>query len=183
MGSINYYRLENWINKFQAGVSKINNNNMEPLKLFQISEFINEEEIVSFISKKLNSIIAFNESNNVQQKRGAKEYINSSFIPVISIEGFLKLILKYAEIENNTLIVSYLNIIKLINKENFILTNNNVYILLLASCTLSKKFLEDLILENSYYCQIGLFTAEELNLAECSLFCRLEFNINYLPSK
>ena len=179
MGSINYYRLENWINKFQAGVSKINNNNMEPLKLFQISEFINEEEIVSFISKKLNSIIAFNESNNVQQKRGAKEYTHSSFIPVISIEGFLKLILKYAEIENNTLIVSYLNIIKLINKENFILTNNNVYILLLASCTLSKKFLEDLILENSYYCQIGQFTAEELNLAECSLFCKLDFNINY----
>ena len=156
---------------------------MEPLKLLQISEFIKEEEIVSFISKKINSIIAFNESNKVKQKIGAQEYIHSSFIPVVSIEGFLKLILKYAEIENNTLIVSFLNIIKLINKENFVLTNNNAYILLLASCTLSKKFLEDLILENSYYCQIGLFTAEELNLAECSLFCRLEFNINYLPSK
>ena len=171
------------MNKFQAGVSKINNNNMEFAKFSTIAEFINEEEIVSFISKKINSIIAFNESNKIKQKRGAQEYINSSFIPVISIEGFLKLILKYAEIENNTLIVSFLNIIKLINKENFVLTNNNAYILLLASCTLSTKFLEDLILENSYYCQIGLFTAEELNLAECSLFCRLEFNINYLPSK
>ena len=171
------------MNKFQVGVSKINNNNMEPLKLLQISEFIKEEEIVSFISKKINSIIAFNESNKVKQKIGAQEYIHSSFIPVVSIEGFLKLILKYAEIENNTLIVSFLNIIKLINKENFVLTNNNAYILLLASCTLSKKFFEDLILENSYYCQIGLFSPKELNLAEFSLFCRLEFNINYLPSK
>ena len=89
------------------------------------------------------------------------------------------MILKYAEIEHNTLIVSYLNIIQLINKENFVLTTNNVYILILASCSLSKKFLEDLILENSYYCQIGLFTAEELNLAEYSLFCKLDFNINY----
>ena len=171
------------MNKFQAGVSKINNNNMEPLKLLQISEFIKEEEIVSFISKKINSIIAFNESNKVKQKIGAQEYIHSSFIPVVSIEGFLKLILKYAEIENNTLIVSFLNIIKLINKENFVLKTNNAYILLLASCTLSKKFFEDLILENSYYCQIGLFSPKELNLAEFSLFCRLEFNINYLPSK
>jgi len=34
------------------------------------------------------------------------------------------------------------------------------------------QFLEDLILENSYYCQIGLFTPKELNLAEYSLFCR-----------
>ena len=166
------------MNKFQAGVSKINNNNMEFAKFSTIAEFINEEEIVSFISKKINSIIAFNESNKIKQKRGAQEYINSSFIPVISIEGFLKLILKYAEIENNTLIVSFLNIIKLINKENFVLTNNNIYILLLASCTLSKKFYEDLILENSYYSQIGLFTPKELNLAEYSLFCRLDFNIN-----
>ena len=167
------------MNKFQAGVSKINNNNMEPLKLLKISEFIKEEEIVSFISKKINSIIAFNESNKVKQKIGAQEYIHSSFIPVVSIEGFLKLILKYTEIEHNTLIVSYLNIIKLINTENFILTNNNAYILLLASCTLSKKYLEDLILENSYYCQIGLFSPKELNLAEYSLFCKLDYHINY----
>ena len=152
---------------------------MEPLNLLQISEFIKEEEIVSFISKKMNSIIAYNEQNKVKQKRRAQEYIYSSFIPVISIEGFIKLILKYAEIEHNTLIVSFLNIIQLINKENFVLTNNNAYILLLASCTLSKKFLEDLILENSYYCQIGLFTAKELNLAEYSLFCRLDYNVNY----
>ena len=152
---------------------------MEFAKFSTIAEFINEEEIVSFISKKSNSIIAFNESNKVKQKRGAQEYIHSSFIPVVSIEGFLKLILKYAEIEHNTLIVSYLNIIQLINKENFVLKTNNAYILILASCSLSKKFLEDLILENSYYCQIGLFTAEELNLAEYSLFCKLDFNINY----
>ena len=72
-----------------------------------------------------------------------------------------------------------MNIIQLINKENFVLKTNNAYILILASCSLSKKFLEDLILENSYYCQIGLFTAEELNLAEYSLFCKLDFNINY----
>ena len=152
---------------------------MEPLNLLQISEFIKEEEIVSFISKKMNSIIAYNEQNKVKQKRRAQEYIHSSFIPVVSIEGFLKLILKYTEIEHNTLIVSYLNIIKLINTENFILTNNNAYILLLASCTLSKKYLEDLILENSYYCQIGLFSPKELNLAEYSLFCKLDYHINY----
>ena len=65
------------------------------------------------------------------------------------------------------------------NKENFVLETNNIYILLLASCILAKKVLEDLILENSYYCKIGLFTAKELNLAEYSLFCRLDYNVNY----
>ena len=65
------------------------------------------------------------------------------------------------------------------NKENFILEKNNIYILLLASAVLAKKVLEDLVSDNSYYCQIGLFTEKELNLAEYSLFTRLDFNVNY----
>ena len=163
----------------RAETSKINNNIIKIQKQLTIAEFINEEEIVLFISTKFNSIIAYNKENKRKQKRTKNDYIFSSFIPVISIEGFLKLIIKYTEIERNTLIVSYLNIIQLMNKENFIIETNNIYILLLASCILAKKVLEDLILENSYYCQIGLFTAKELNLAEYSLFCRLDYNVNY----
>ena len=163
----------------RAETSKINNNIIKIQKQLTIVEFINEDEIVSFISTKFNSIIAYNKENKRKQKRRKNEYIYSSFIPVISIEGFLKLIIKYTEIERNTLIVSYLNIIQLMNKENFVLETNNIYILLLASCILAKKLLEDLLLENSYYCQIGLFTAKELNLAEYSLFCRLDYNVNY----
>ena len=163
----------------RAETSKINDNIIKIQKQLTIAEFINEDEIVSFISTKFNSIIAYNKENKRKQKRRKNEYIYSSFIPVISIEGFLKLIIKYTEIERNTLIVSYLNIIQLMNKENFVLETNNIYILLLASCILAKKLLEDLLLENSYYCQIGLFTAKELNLAEYSLFCRLDYNVNY----
>ena len=163
----------------RAETSQISNNIINNQKHLTIAEFINEEEIVLFISTKFNSIIAYNKENKRKQKRTKNEYIFSSFIPVISIEGFLKLIIKYTEIERNTLIVSYLNIIQLMNKENFIIETNNIYILLLASCILAKKVLEDLILENSYYCQIGLFTAKELNLAEYSLFCRLDYNVNY----
>ena len=64
------------------------------------------------------------------------------------------------------------------NKENFVLEKHNIYILLLASCVLAKKVFEDLITDNSYYCQIGLFTLKELNLAEYSLFSRLDYNVN-----
>ena len=64
------------------------------------------------------------------------------------------------------------------NKENFVLEKHNIYILLLTSCVLAKKVLEDLITDNSYYCQIGLFTLKELNLAEYSLFCRLDYDVN-----
>ena len=67
----------------------------------------------------------------------------------------------------------------MINKENFILEKNNIYLLLLTSAVLAKKVLEDLISDNSYYCQIGLFTEKELNFAEYSLFSRLDYEVNY----
>ena len=154
-------------------------NKIEHPKPLTIAEFINEDEIVLFISTNFNSIIAFNKENKKRQKRSKHEYIHSSLTPVISLEGFLKLIIKYTEIEHNTLIVSYLYIIQLMNKENFILEKNNIYLLLLTSAVLAKKVLEDLVSDNSYYCQIGLFTEKELNLAEYSLFSRLDYNVNY----
>ena len=43
-----------------------------------------------------------------RQKRSKHEYIHSSLTPIISLEGFLRLIIKYTEIEHNTLILSYL---------------------------------------------------------------------------
>ena len=162
----------------RAETSQISNNIINNQKHLTIAEFINEEEIVLFISSKFNLIIAYNKENKKRQKRSKHEYIYTSLIPIISIEGFLKLIIKYTEIEHNTLIVSYLYIIKLMNKENFVLEKHNIYILLLASCVLAKKVFEDLITDNSYYCQIGLFTLKELNLAEYSLFSRLDYNVN-----
>ena len=109
-----------------AQKSTINENNkIENPKPLTIAEFINEDEIVLFISTNFNSIIAFNKENKKRQKRSKHEYIHSSLTPVISLEGFLKLIIKYTEIEHNTLIISYLYIIQLMNKENFILEKNN----------------------------------------------------------
>ena len=163
-----------------AQKSTINENNkIENPKPLTLAEFINEDEIVLFISTNFNSIIAFNKENKKRQKRSKHEYIHSSLTPVISLEGFLKLIIKYTEIEHNTLIVSYLYIIQLMNKENFILEKNNIYRLLLTSAVLAKKVVEDLVSDNSYYCQIGLFTEKELNLAEYSLFSRLDYKVNY----
>ena len=171
--------MENEINPNTVKITINENNKLETQKPLTIAEFINEDEIVLFISTNFNSIIAFNKENKKRQKRSKHEYIHSSLTPVISLEGFLKLIIKYTEIEHNTLIVSYLYIIQLMNKENFILEKNNIYLLLLTSAVLAKKVLEDLVSDNSYYCQIGLFTEKELNLAEYSLFSRLDYKVNY----
>ena len=53
-----------------------------------------------------------------------------------------------------------------------------MYRLLLGSIVIAKKSLEDLIYKNSYYCQIGGISLEELNNIELSLFTRIDFKVN-----
>ena len=110
--------------------------------------------------------------------KGINEPLYSKLIPVLTLEQYLVRIIKYTEVEKNTLITAYLYIIKLIKKENFILSINNIYRLLLGSVVLAKKVLEDIKYKNSFYCEIGGLSVLEFNKIEYSLFTRLNFDVN-----
>ena len=145
-------------------------------KLF--ANLINVEDIINYISTNLLSIIQNNKRMKKKPSKDINEPLYSKLIPALSLEKYLIRIIKYTEVENNTLIVAYLYIIKLIKKENFILSINNIYRLLLGSVVLAKKVLEDLIYNNSYYCEIGGISLQEFNKIEFSLFVRLNYEVN-----
>ena len=145
-------------------------------KLF--ANLINVEDIINYISTNLLSIIQNNKRMKNKPSKDINEPLYSKLIPALSLEKYLIRIIKYTEVENNTLIVAYLYIIKLIKKENFILSINNIYRLLLGSVVLAKKVLEDLKYNNSYYCEIGGISLQEFNKIEFSLFVRLNYEVN-----
>ena len=145
-------------------------------KLF--ANLINVEDIINYISTYLLSIIQNNKRMKKKPSKDINEPLYSKLIPALSLEKYLIRIIKYTEVENNTLIVAYLYIIKLIKKENFILSINNIYRLLLGSVVLAKKVLEDLKYNNSYYCEIGGISLQEFNKIEFSLFVRLNYEVN-----
>ena len=145
-------------------------------KLF--ANLINVEDIINYISTNLLSIIQSNKRMKKKPSKDINEPLYSKLIPALSLEKYLIRIIKYTEVENNTLIVAYLYIIKLIKKENFILSINNIYRLLLGSVVLAKKVLEDLKYNNSYYCEIGGISLQEFNKIEFSLFVRLNYEVN-----
>jgi hypothetical protein len=160
-----------------------NNNNLNKINIIEkkensIDKMITTEDIINYISSNLLAIIQKNKKMKKKPKKGPDEPFYSKFIPVLSIEKFLIRIVKYTEAENNTLIVAYLYITKLLNKEKFILSLNNIYRLLLGSVVLAKKELEDLCYNNLYYCEIGGMTVQDLNSVEYSLFIRLNFDVN-----
>jgi hypothetical protein len=154
----------------EINITVLNNNSIENI--------ITTENIINYISSNLLSIIQNNKKMKKKPSKDPNEPLYSKMIPVLSIKKFLIRIIKYTEAENNTLIVAYLYIIKLIKIENFILSLNNIYRLLLGSVVLAKKFLEDINYNNLYYCEIGGMPVQELNNIEFSLFVRINFDVN-----
>ena len=92
-----------------------------------LEDIINKDDIINFISSNLYSIIHNNKKLKKKQSRGENEPLYSKNIPVLSLNKYLIRIMKYTECENNTLIVGYLYVMKLIQKENFVLGINNIY--------------------------------------------------------
>ena len=154
------------------------NNKIIEFKSKSIEDIINKEDIINFISSTFYSLINSNKKMKKKQSRGPNEPLYSKNIPVLSLNKYLVRIMKYTECENNTLIVAYLYIIKLIEKESFVLGVNNAYRLLLGAAVLAKKVLEDIRLNNAYYCDIGGISVSELNMIEYSLFTRINFDVN-----
>ena len=162
----------------EIGQLNINKFNFTDLNEKSLENIINTEDIIIYISSNLLSIIQRNKKMKNKPTKDSNEPFYSKLIPALTLEKFLIRIMKYTEAENNTLIVAYLYIIKLIKIENFILSLNNVYRLLLGATILAKKVLEDLNYNNIYYCEIGGLSVEELNNIEFNLFVRISFDVN-----
>ena len=154
------------------------NNKIIETKSKSIEDIINKDDIINFISSSFYSIINYNKTMKRKQSRGPNEPLYSKNIPVLSLNKFLVRIMKYTECENNTLIVAYLYIMKLIENESFVLGINNAYRLLLGAVVLAKKVLEDIRFNNAYYCDIGGISVNELNMIEFRLFTRINFDVN-----
>jgi hypothetical protein len=154
------------------------NNKIIETKSKSIEDIINKDDIIDFISSSFYSIINYNKTMKRKQSRGPNEPLYSKNIPVLSLNKFLVRIMKYTECQNNTLIVAYLYIMKLIENESFVLGINNAYRLLLGAVVLAKKVLEDIRFNNAYYCDIGGISVNELNMIEYSLFTRINFDVN-----
>lgn len=142
-----------------------------------ISEADNEP--IDYLSKLIPSIASlFHEM--IEQGKSAKSFrdiFHSSIIPLISIEDYLKRIVKYSLIESTSLTAAVIYINNLCEKKSYVLTNNNIYRLILTAIVISIKFNDDITYKNSYYCKIGGVSLREINALEYQLLSYLEFNL------
>lgn len=141
------------------------------------SSLINSKpKIVLSIAINLQDIIIENEQN-IQERYMLKDLFYSTHIPMISLEDYLKRILKYTQMEIPTLIIAIMYIDQMCYKKKYILSKSNIYRLIIASSLLSIKFNEDTSFNNSYYAQIGGITSDLMNRLEYEFYVMMDFSL------
>ena len=111
-------------------------------------------KIISNIASNLEDLIIENFQSNRQI------YVKSDiffhyYIPNISIENYIKRIMKYSQMNISSLILAIIYIDKMCEIQKYILCFNNIHRLILSSCLLSIKFNEDISFHNDLYARIS----------------------------
>lgn len=133
-----------------------------------------KEHIINAISLNLMEII---KDNNVYENLVIKDKFYLSSIPSISLKDYIKRLVKYTKMNISTLINAIIYIDSFCEKKTYILSLNNVYLLLLSACLISMKFNEDICINNNNYAQIAGISLQNLLSLECSLLLEMQFSL------
>ena len=101
----------------------------------------------------------------------------SKKIPQISIEDFMKRLLKYSKMESSTLILILIYIDRVCFFGKFQLNYYNIHKLILASMVVSIKYNEDDYFSNKFYAKVGGVTKEELDKLENEFLFLIDFSL------
>ena len=135
-----------------------------------------KNHIIKSISLSLNDIIKENQKTN--SKFVTKDLFYLSFIPPISLEDYIKLLMKYTKMDISTLINSIIYIDYFCDKNKYYITPHNIYRILLSACLLSLKFNEDITINYKIYAEIAAVSVEDLRKLEFYMYLKLHFTLN-----
>mmetsp|Transcript_15003 Transcript_15003/g.30901 ORF Transcript_15003/g.30901 Transcript_15003/m.30901 type:complete len:284 (-) Transcript_15003:465-1316(-) len=101
--------------------------------------------------------------------------------PSISVLSYLQRIHKYASCSTECFILALIYIDRLIQRNNFLLTELNVHRVVITSIMLAAKFFDDQYFNNAYYAKVGGVPATEMNSLEVEFLFRINFSLHVTP--
>ena len=137
-----------------------------------------KNHIISSISLSLNDIINENKKTNSNSNYVNKDIFYLSFIPRISLEDYIRRLMKYSKMDISTLIISIIYIDYFCDKNKYCLTPNNIFRIVLSACLLSLKFNEDITVNYKTYAEIAAVPVEDLRNLEFYMYLKLHFSLN-----
>ena len=88
---------------------------------------------------------------------------------------------KYASCSNECFILALIYIDRLIQRNNFLLTDLNVHRVVITAILLAAKFFDDAYYNNAYYSKVGGVLVSEMNGLEVDFLFRINFSLHVTP--
>lgn len=88
---------------------------------------------------------------------------------------------KYAQCSNECFILALIYIDRLIQRNNFLLTELNVHRVVITAILLAAKFFDDAYYNNAYYSKVGGVLVSEMNGLEVDFLFRINFSLHVTP--
>lgn len=88
---------------------------------------------------------------------------------------------KYASCSTECFILALIYIDRLIQRNNFILTDLNVHRVCITAILLAAKFFDDAYYNNAYYAKVGGVLVSEMNGLEVEFLFRINFSLHVTP--
>eukprot|EP00980_Cylindrotheca_fusiformis_P027111 scaffold18886_cov108-Cylindrotheca_fusiformis.AAC.2 len=101
--------------------------------------------------------------------------------PGIGILPYLDRIHKYSCCSNECFILALIYIDRLIQRNNFLLTDLNVHRVVITAILLAAKFFDDAYYNNAYYAKVGGVLGSEMNGLEVDFLFRINFSLHVTP--
>lgn len=102
---------------------------------------------------------------------------DSFLMPLFGLER----IHKYASCSSECFILALIYIDRLIQRNNFLLTDLNVHRVVITAVLLAAKFFDDAYYNNAYYAKIGGVLVSEINGLEVDFLFRINFSLHVTP--
>jgi len=98
--------------------------------------------------------------------------------PEISIEAYLKRIIKYTTCSPECFLMAFSYIDQIIVKHNIMVDSLNVHRLILTSILIASKLFDDTTYNNKYFSHVGGVPLKELNNMEFAFLILMDFEMN-----
>mmetsp|Transcript_21891 Transcript_21891/g.33415 ORF Transcript_21891/g.33415 Transcript_21891/m.33415 type:complete len:423 (+) Transcript_21891:712-1980(+) len=120
-------------------------------------------------------------SSNFEQDDSQVTKFHALRAPAIGICQYLERINKYASCSSECFVLALIYIDRLIQRNNFVLTELNVHRVVITAVLLAAKFFDDAYYNNAYYAKVGGVLVSEMNSLEVEFLFRINFSLRVVP--
>ena len=154
-------------------LSKESESNFENKNQLELNKDL-ENIIIDSISFNLENLIRANQN---EAKYCPQDLFFLSFIPKISLNEYIRNLVKQTNMEISTLILAVIYIDRFCYINHYTITRNNIIRILLTTCLLSLKFNQDNIITNEAYSKIACVSMKDLQILEIHMYFKLKFSL------